>query len=144
MQSLRCTRLLARTRCFGTTAATRQAAVPWFVDPTPIPEAFGQRPLPPHLQPNSAAGAPPLPEDAPEVIKYLHAQLLQSPHLEKSGLVVSPAVLPAPGPPLPFAKPHGRRKRGGTYAGESGYDATGGEIWSWVVMGQVWLLSISQ
>ncbi|CAA7271749.1 unnamed protein product [Cyclocybe aegerita] len=149
MQALRCTHpprvmnglflnsLCGRTRSFASTSAAREAArVPWFVDPNPVPQAFGQRQPPPHLLARPIA-APAVPEEAPDVLKILHAELLQSPHLETSELVVKPAVLPAPGPPLPITPPHGRRKRGGTYPGESNYDNGLGGIWSWVVMGQV-------
>jgi hypothetical protein len=71
------------------------------------------------------------------VIKHLHSQLVKSPLLDKSHLLVTSAVLPEPGPPLPLRKPQGRRKTGGTYAGESDYEAVGGGIWNWVVMSQV-------
>ncbi|KAF8201431.1 hypothetical protein BJ912DRAFT_501304 [Pholiota molesta] len=81
--------------------------------------------------------APLVPSDAPDILKQLHAKLLESPHLDTSHLVVSPSVLPEPGPPLPLRAPHGRRKRGGTYAGESKFDETGGGIWSWVISAQV-------
>ncbi|KAJ3504669.1 hypothetical protein NLJ89_g7816 [Agrocybe chaxingu] len=100
MQVLRCTRparvlnglfsnsLCERTRSFASTPAAREAAgVPWFVDPNP--QALGQRQPPPHM-PARPIAAPPVPEDAPEVLKTLHAELLQSPHLEASELVVKP------------------------------------------------------
>ncbi|PPQ78082.1 hypothetical protein CVT25_015616 [Psilocybe cyanescens] len=146
MQPLRCARSLnrlclnivhRRARQLSSTSALQQAAgTPWFVDPTPAPQRYGQRPLPPHIQ-NVTGGTPAVPEDAPEVLKFLHAELAQSPHLEMAQLVVSPSILPPPGPALPLRMPHGRRKRGGTYAGESVYDKTGGGIWDWVVIAQV-------
>lgn len=137
-QSLRCIHVrqslsgfLIR-RHFGSAAILKEAAfVPWFLDRPHKDQSFPQ-----HLPPKPETAVP-LPEDAPKVIKYLHAKLLQSPHLEKSQLVVSQAVLPDLGPPLPLKKPQGRRRRGGTYAGESGYEAVGGGLWSWVVMSQV-------
>lgn len=91
--------------------------------------------MPSHLVPGTATT--PVPPKAPEVIKHLHSQLLKSPLLDKSHLVVSSAVLPELGPPLPLRKPQGRRKRGGTFAGESEYEAVSGGLWSWVVMCQV-------
>ncbi|KDR81558.1 hypothetical protein GALMADRAFT_239581 [Galerina marginata CBS 339.88] len=123
--------LLTRVRCFGSSSVLRRPS-PWFVDP--VPHTFAQRPPPPHIQSNVV---PAIPQNTPEVIKYLHAHLLQSPHLDLLQLVVSPAVLPAPGPPLPLRVPHGRRKRGGTYAGESIFEDSGGSLWDWVVVAQV-------
>jgi len=117
-------------RHFGSAISKEAAFVPWFVDRPHKDQSFPQ-----HLpKPETAA---PLPEDAPKVIKHLHAKLLESPHLEKSQLVVSRAVLPELGPPLPLRKPRGRRRSGGTYAGESEYEAVGEGLWSWVVMSQV-------
>ena len=55
----------------------------------------------------------------------LACQVLESPHLEKFQLTLDPTILPAPGPPLPLQAPHGRQKRGGTYAGESAFDDIG-------------------
>jgi len=129
-------RLFNHSRHFVSTTSLRTATpLPWFVD----------RPLelqtPPHMRSTNHGTLPPVPPDAPEVIKHLHSQLLKSPLLDKSQLVVSSAALPEPGPPLPLKKPHGRRKRGGTYAGESQYEAVSGGIWSWVVMSQVWGVS---
>ncbi|KAG5221675.1 Shr3 amino acid permease chaperone [Salix suchowensis] len=40
------------------------------------------------------------------------------------------------GTPLPLRKPQGRRKRGGTNAGESAFDIPGG-VWNWVILAQV-------
>jgi len=77
-----------------------------------------------------------LPENTPATLKQLHAQLSHSPHLDLSALSVSQPLAPLPGPPLPLRLPRGRRKRGGTYAGESMHDIPGG-IWSWVLMAQV-------
>jgi len=77
-----------------------------------------------------------VPNDAPEVLKLLYSKLLESPHLEKSQLALGPTILPAPGPPLPLRAPHGRRKRGGTYAGESAFDDVG-RMWDWAVTAQV-------
>jgi len=122
---------LPSCRYIGSSVATRPASVPWFVDLPPSPTQAAP-PISGSSQP-----APPIPEDAPEILKYLHSQLVLSPHLDKSQLVVSPAVLPGPGPALPLKKPQGRRKRGGTYAGETAYEAVSGGVWSWVVMSQV-------
>ncbi|KAF9457181.1 hypothetical protein BDZ94DRAFT_1203198 [Collybia nuda] len=108
---------------------------PWFVDQSPVPPAFTQRPSPPHL-PQRSNLVPTLPANTPQVLRDLHVQLSQSPHLEPSTLVISqPLTLPS-GPPLTPKLPQGRRRRGGTYPGESMYDVPGG-IWNWVVMAQV-------
>ncbi|KAF9532918.1 hypothetical protein CPB83DRAFT_758709 [Crepidotus variabilis] len=126
---------LVKTRCFGSTQIpnTTGAPQPWFVDE---PLSRIHRAQPPHL-PTKQSQAPPLPEDAPSILKHLHAQLLKSPHLEQSQLVVSQAILPEPGPLLALKKPQGRRKRGGIFGVETGYDAVSGGLWSWVVMTQV-------
>jgi len=128
-----------RVRCFSLTTPTLQVQqqsvghVPWFVDPQSLRQSFNQRPSPPHIPKAIAA----IPEDAPEVLKHLHMDLIKSPHLDLSELVVSSAVAPAPGPALPLRAPHGRRRRGGTYAGESSYEMGGGGLWNWVVIAQV-------
>lgn len=126
------TRPLLGCRYFGSSvASTRPASLPWFVDLPPQPTQAA-----PPIS-GSSKPAPPIPEDAPEILQYLHSQLVLSPHLDTSQLVVSQAVLPEPGPPLPFKMPQGRRKRGGTYAGETAYEAVSSGVWSWVVMSQV-------
>ena len=103
------------------------STVPWFVDKSHAPQGFIPKP----------ATGPSVPENAPQILKLLHAQLLQCPHLDTSALSVGPAVPPPPGPPLPMLLPHGRRKRGGTFSGESAYDMFDGGLWSWVVLAQV-------
>ena len=113
----RCLQLVAR-HTHSTTPT------PWFVDVSNV-----VRPPNPRL-------IPPLPENTPSTLKKLYCRLSQSPHLELSTLTVSQPLAPAPGPPLPLRLPRGRRKRGGTYAGESIYDIPGG-TWNWVVMAQV-------
>jgi len=124
-----------RAHSAGSSTSTPAPVLPWFVDREPVSQNFTRRPNPPHL-PAKSATPPVLPQDAPQSLKELHAQLSQSPHLEPSTLVISQPMTPPPGPPLPHRHPQGRRKRAGTYAGESMYD-TPGSIWSWVVMAQV-------
>ncbi|KAG5727668.1 hypothetical protein E4T56_gene12260 [Termitomyces sp. T112] len=119
-------------RCLCTLLAPRRAystALPWFVD-EPLPSSSRSS------LPRPAANVPDIPENTPQIIKQLHTQLAQSPHLDPSTLMVSESIAPPPGPPLPLRAPQGKRKRGGTYAGESAYDIPGG-IWNWVVMAQV-------
>lgn len=106
------------------------APTPWFVDPKPVQRPTVHSPL------NKAELAPPVPQDAPQLLKELQSELLQSPHLDLSTLVVCRAVPPPPGPPLPERLAQGRRRRGGTIAGESAFDFTSG-IWSWFVFAQV-------
>ena len=103
------------------------STVPWFIDKSHAPQA---------LIPKPATG-PSVPDHAPQILKLLHSQLLQSPHLDTSVLSVGPSVPPPPGPPLPMLLPHGRRNRGGTFSGESDYDMLDGGLWSWVVLAQV-------
>lgn len=136
MQRLGC-RVERFARSYSTTSA-----LPWFVDQSPVPPAFTQRASPPHL-PQRSNATPPLPENTPKALRDLHAQLSQSPHLEPSTLVVSQPLAPPPGPPLPRRLPQGRRKRGGTYPGESMYEIPGG-IWNWVVMAQVSHIMLSE
>ncbi|KAF9559129.1 hypothetical protein CPC08DRAFT_763474 [Agrocybe pediades] len=132
----------ARARYLSLTAATHKVQqqsttpIPWFIDPQTLPQSLKERSPPPHI-PITPKSVPTAPEDAPEVLKHLHADLVKSPHLELSELVVSSAVAPAPGPALPLRSPRGRRKRGGTYAGESAYEIGGGGLWNWVVVAQV-------
>ncbi|KAF5365690.1 hypothetical protein D9758_003206 [Tetrapyrgos nigripes] len=102
--------------------------VPWFVD-THVP-----------IQPPTPASrAPPVPENTPQVIKALHAQLAQSPHLEHSELRVldsSSGTQVIEVPPFPLRIPQGKRRRGGNIAGESMYDVPG-TLWNWMVFAQV-------
>ncbi|KAK0483561.1 hypothetical protein IW261DRAFT_1561375 [Armillaria novae-zelandiae] len=119
MQTLR--RLTPRRarhiRCSSTT--------PWFVDR----EALAPRP-------QASRPAPSIPSDAPEPVRVLYSQLAPLPHLDTSFLTVERPTLPSPGPPLPYRLPQGRRRRGGTNAGESLYDMPYG-LWNWVVIAQV-------
>ncbi|KAJ7273632.1 hypothetical protein B0H12DRAFT_1007652 [Mycena haematopus] len=121
--------MFCRRRLLSTVPST----VPWFVEPVAPREPRFSRGPPPHLR---LTEPPPLPADAPQPLKDLHAQLLLSPLLDPATLLVSqPRSLPD-GPPLPHREPQGRRKRGGTYHGESIYDVPG-SLWSWIVMAQV-------
>lgn len=106
---------------------------PWFVDADTEP-IYHHRQSPPHLP----AAASPLPAAVSEPIRILHAQLMQSPHLEPSALLVRDPIPTPPGPPLPDAVPKGKRKRGGTHAGHG--VAFQGGIWSWIVLAQVRVL----
>ncbi|TFK42635.1 hypothetical protein BDQ12DRAFT_676533 [Crucibulum laeve] len=130
----------SQTRCLCSSPARRTAAgVPWFIEEDEvIPQSFEHRVNPPHLaqSPQRPSAAPPPPEDAPAPLKALHAQLSDSPYLDTSSLIVARPTPPSPGPPLPLRSPQGRRRRGGTYPGESSYEYDG-SIWSWVVMAQV-------
>lgn len=109
--------------------------LPWFVEEQ-VPSSFAARQRPPHITIETPSPIAPAPTDAPEILKALHARLADSPHLDTSTLILSQAMPPPEGPPLPLRMPHGRRKRGGTYFGESHYDTTNG-IWNWVIIAQV-------
>jgi hypothetical protein len=102
------------------------SSVPWFVDTQP---ALTIRQKPPHL-PQS------LPENIPAALGTLHAVLSNSPHLEPSTLQVREPIQIMVGPRLPYARPKGRRKRGGSYFGEGVPDVSSG-IWNWIVLAQV-------
>lgn len=117
---------LAATRL----SSTQATASPWFVDPEP---QSSQKQAPPHLTPKVQD----FPPNLPEAIRQLYTKLAQSPLLEPSTLDVRESIAPPPGLPLPKRPPQGRRRRGGTYAGEGiDEDAVGG-IWNWVVVAQV-------
>ncbi|KAF7322911.1 G-patch domain-containing protein [Mycena chlorophos] len=111
--------------------ARRLSTVPWFVET--LTDAAHIRSTPPHLKPSVA---PPLPSDAPRPLKELHAQLVQSPLLDPTTLLITrPKPLPA-GPALPLREPQGRRRRGGTYSGDSAFEVPG-SLWSWICLAQV-------
>ncbi|KAI0373298.1 hypothetical protein BV20DRAFT_938103 [Pilatotrama ljubarskyi] len=112
--------------------------LPWFVDPAeeePTPSPYARHVPTPHAPSKPVAPLPSaIPPDHP--IARLHAELKTSPHLEPGTLLVREPIPTANGPPLPAAAPKGRRKRGGTYAGESVSEDVGG-IWEWLVIAQV-------
>ncbi|KAI9456451.1 hypothetical protein F5148DRAFT_1277128 [Russula earlei] len=101
--------------------------VPWFVDSL---EASLTQQLP-----AQRGTSPPLPPDVPLALKTLHAQLVQAPCLDPSKLLVRDPIPQPPGPPLPLSTPRGRRKRGGTYAGDGLLEP--GNLWNWIVLAQV-------
>ncbi|TFK29886.1 hypothetical protein FA15DRAFT_699465 [Coprinopsis marcescibilis] len=113
--------------------SSTSASAPWFIDNET--NAQTEHRAPPSAM-SRIRNAPPLPANTPQILKEIHTELLESPHLDISQLVVSPAIPPAPGPDLPSKPGQGRRKRGVTYAGESAYDATNG-LWSWFIFAQV-------
>ncbi|KAF6765154.1 hypothetical protein DFP72DRAFT_333994 [Ephemerocybe angulata] len=131
-----CTRLASQcrrqvlARALSTPVGAQGAPTPWFVDPKPVERPAVHSPL------NKGASAPPVPHDAPVVLKDLQLDLLKSPHIDLSKLVVCRAVAPPPGEPLPERMGQGKRKRGSTVAGESAFDFSSG-IWSWYVFAQV-------
>lgn len=107
---------------------------PWFVDTEEWKQARHQRPhasQPSRFDPDVL----PVPGSVPPELRTLHEQLCQSPHLELSQLEVCEAVYTPPGPPLPDALPRGKRKRGGTVAGEGIVEP--GRIWRWTVLAEV-------
>ncbi|OBZ75923.1 hypothetical protein A0H81_04751 [Grifola frondosa] len=120
---------------------TPAPSLPWFVDPSEVlpkskttPSSLSPRVPPPHLQARLAPLPTSIPSDSP--IARLHAALRPSPHLEPGELLVREPIYTAIGPPLPKALPKGKRKRGGTYAGEGIMENNGG-IWNWIVVAQV-------
>lgn len=110
-------------------SSSLSSRVPWFIDSS---EAS------PTQQTSSQKGTllvPPLPPGIPVALQTLHAQLVQSPYLEPSKLLVRDPIPQPAGPPLPLSAPRGRRKRGGTYSGEGLLDP--GNLWNWIVLAQV-------
>lgn len=105
------------------------SSTPWFVE---------QEAAIPHI--SHTYRAPPLPEDTPKVLRELHSQLIKSPHLEQSKLLVSRAVSRAMGPPPPLRAPQGRRKKGGVFALETAFDVPG-SLWNWTVFAEASLKS---
>ncbi|KAF9069934.1 hypothetical protein BDP27DRAFT_1221605 [Rhodocollybia butyracea] len=104
------------------------STTPWFVEQEAAPSTN------PHA--DRISRAPPVPEDAPKILRELHAQLIQSPHLEHSKLLVSRAEGREMGPPPPLRKPQGRRKKGGTFGFVSAFDIPG-SLWNWTVFAEV-------
>lgn len=102
------------------------SSLPWFVDsrPTSVPQLL--RPHP-----------PPVPNDAPAVLKDLRDDLSRIPHLDPASILISRPVTPPSVLPLPLKSAQGRRKRGATYSGESAYDDDSNGLWSWVILAQV-------
>jgi len=109
--------------------------VPWFID-------YSETSFTPKT-PSPEVTTPPLPPGIPVALHQLHAQLVRSPYLEPSKLLVRAPIPQPPGPPLPKSTPKGRRKRGGTFAGEGLLEP--GNLWNWIVLAQVRpLLQLSQ
>ncbi|KAF9510635.1 hypothetical protein BS47DRAFT_1347783 [Hydnum rufescens UP504] len=113
---------------------------PWFVDPNEEIWDFrnddGSDTTTSILPSSSYAVAP---ADAPHHLHILHRHLVSLPLLEPSTVQITrPSSEPsydAP-PPLPYRKPQGKRRRGGTPdAGEGVGDPP--PLWSWVVLAQV-------
>ena len=107
---------------------------PWFVDPDPVSRGS--------LETLTSPPAPP--DDAPQPLKALHSVLSASAILDQSVLdVCRPTSFP-PGPALPISVPKGRRRRGGTYAGEGILADSVGGIWGWFLIAQVWMPACSE
>ncbi|KAI0303550.1 hypothetical protein B0F90DRAFT_1620311, partial [Multifurca ochricompacta] len=107
--------------------SSSSSRVPWFIDSSEtLPSQRPSIQTGMHLS---------LPHGIPLTLRNLHAQMIKSPYLEPSKLLVGDPIPQPPGPPLPAAKPKGRRKRGHTYPGE-GFLEPGG-IWNWIVLAQV-------
>lgn len=77
----------------------------------------------------------PPPSDAPKHLLHLHAHLLTLPVLDPASVQIRRPDPPREGPPIPERLPQGRRRRGGTYAGDGVGEP--GDVWSWIVQAQV-------
>ncbi|KAH9955612.1 hypothetical protein BC827DRAFT_1236078 [Russula dissimulans] len=114
-------------RCSTRHLSSLHSRLPWFIDPSEA--SFAPQ------TPSQRGTVPPLPSGVPIALRNLHAQLVQSPYLDPSKLLVRDPILQPPGPPLPISTPRGRRKRGGTLAGEGLLEP--GNLWNWIVLAQV-------
>lgn len=132
-------RSLTRT---STTNESVSASRPWFLtDEDDVPPTTGHLTQQEPEQTNASLrpAAPPLPPSLPPHLLTLYAHLSQSPLLNVSSLVVRRP------PPLteddlaatniPFRRPQGRRRRGGTETGD-GFTEPGG-MWDWHVVAEV-------
>ena len=105
---------------------------PWFVDPN---EEIWD--LHPDVDPDFPV-SPPAPADAPHHLHLLHQHLVSLPLLEPSTVQIarSPTEPLYDPPPLPYRKPQGKRRRGGTPdAGEGVGDPP--PLWTWIVLAQI-------
>jgi len=84
----------------------------------------------------TAVGVP-LELAAEHPLRVLHTHLSESPFLQRGSVVVCRPPRRRLGPPLPLRLPHGRRNRGGTYAGQGVGDDELGNVWEWVVIATV-------
>ena len=111
---------------------TTLPARPWFILDTP---AMPREPLPD----SGRAPLPPLDESIPDghPLRTLQTHMRALPLLDASTVQIGrPLPLPQ-GPSLPQTIPRGRRRRGGTYAGEGLPLPGGGDMWDWVVLATV-------
>ena len=114
---------------------------PWFLDPEEAAEPASSsqdgrsgRGLP---QPKRAEVRP-LPEGVPDALVQLHGQLLLSPLIEPSELLVREPIIVPLGPVLPDRQ-HGARRRRGSKSIDLGttLPLSGGGVWDWIVLVQV-------
>jgi hypothetical protein len=108
-------------------SSSLSSRVPWFID--------SSEPSLPQPTTSHKGTLHPLPLGIPVALQALHAQLVQSPYLEPSKLLIRDPIPQPTGPPLPMSTPRGRRKRGGTYAGEGLLEP--GNLWNWIILAQV-------
>ncbi|VDC07805.1 unnamed protein product [Peniophora sp. CBMAI 1063] len=118
-----------------------ESPAPWFLDPEDTEEsALG------HIDEKSGRGIPqpkraearPLPEGVPDALAHLHKQLLLSPLIEPSELLVREPIAMSLGPALPDRQ-HGARRKRGSRNIELGSDLplSGGGVWDWIVLVQL-------
>lgn len=118
-----------------------ESPAPWFLDPedtaeptlNPLDETPG-RGIP---QPKRAEVRP-LPEGVPDALVHLHKQLLLSPLIEPSELLVREPITMPLGPVLPD-RIHGARRKRGSRSMDLGttLPLSGGGVWDWIVLVQV-------
>jgi len=106
---------------------------PWFVSPTlqvreKLPPPGMQHFLPAHFEP--------IPFDAPDHLKILHAALSKSPLLDPSELIISKPIKLENGPGIPIQKAHGARRKRGSTNGGIGIEFNA-SLWEWAIYAQV-------
>lgn len=119
----------------------QENTTPWFLDPEdteepalhPLGEPSG-RDIP---QPKRAEVRP-LPKGVPDALVHLHKQLLLSPLIEPSELLVREPISMPLGPVLPDRQ-HGARRKRGSRSIDLGttLPLSGGGVWDWIVLVQV-------
>ncbi|KZV70651.1 hypothetical protein PENSPDRAFT_631515 [Peniophora sp. CONT] len=118
-----------------------ESPAPWFLDPEdaaePVLDPLDETPGRGIPQPKRAEVRP-LPEGVPDALVYLHKQLLLSPLIEPSELLVREPITMPLGLALPD-RIHGARRKRGSRSMDLGttLPLSGGGVWDWIVLVQL-------